>query len=169
MIKFAGQLSVDDCVAANKLHMQKRGWKRVAWIAFWVVLGVAVLLFADISIRDPQTGLPPLLLFLFLAAVQLFVRLIYLPQRVRRVYSQQRNLQLAFESACTDTGIESTTANSTTRLPWNHLVRWREGATEFVLYQSDLMFNIVPKRCFAQPEEVDGFRGLLTERLGPPA
>jgi hypothetical protein len=37
-----------------------------------------------------------------------------------------------------------------------------------VLYQSDLLFNIVPKRCFAQPEQADAFRDLLTERLGPP-
>jgi hypothetical protein len=168
MIKFAGQLTADDCIAANKLHMQKRGWKRVAWIVFWVFMGVGTLLAADITVQDPSTGLPYLLLFLFIAALQLFLRLIYLPRRVRRVYAQQRNLQLAFETVCTESGIESTNANSSTRLPWNHLIRWKEGATLFVVYQSDLMFNIVPKRCFAQPEQVDAFRSLLTERLGPP-
>jgi hypothetical protein len=168
MITFGGQLTADDYVAANKLHMQKRGWKRVLWIVFWVLLGVGALLAADITVQDPKAGLTPLLLILFIAAVQLFVRLFYLPRRVRHVYSQQRNLQLPFESVCTESGIECTNANTSSRLPWNHLIRWKEGATLFVVYQSDLMFNIVPKRCFAQPEQVDAFRGLLTERLGPP-
>lgn len=168
MIKFGGQLTADDYVAANKLHMQKRGWRRVMWIVFWVLLGVGALLSADIAIQDPKAGLPPLLLILLIAAVQLFVRLFYFPSRVRRVYSQQRNLQLPFESVCTDSGIESSNANSTNRLPWNHLIRWKEGPALFVVYQSDLIFNIVPKRCFAEPEQVDAFRSLLIERLGPP-
>lgn len=169
MIKFGGELTADDYVAANNLHLRKRGWKRIAWIVFWVLLGVGALLSADIAIQEPDVGLPPLLLILFIAALQLFVRLFYVPRRVRRVYSQQRNLQLPFESVCTDTGIESSNATSTSRLPWSHLVRWKEGPTLFVVYQSDLLFNIVPKRCFSEPEQVDAFRGLLTERLGPPA
>ena len=168
MITYGGQLTADDYIAANKLHMRKRGWKRVAWVVFWVLLGVGALLSADVAIRDPNSGLPPLLLILLIAVTQLFVRLFYLPRRVRRVYSQQRNLQLPFESVCTDSGIESTNANTSSRLPWSHLIRWKEGATLFVLYQSDLMMTMVPKRCFAQPEQVDAFRGLLTERLGPP-
>lgn len=138
------------------------------WVVFWVLLGVGALLSADIAVQDPKAGLPPLLLILFIAVVQLFVRLLYLPRRVRRVYSQQRSLQLPFEGVCTESGIESTNANTTSRLPWSHLIRWKEGPTLFVVYQSDLMFNIVPKRCFAQPEQVDEFRALLTERLGPP-
>jgi len=168
MIKFSGQLTSDDYLDANKLHMRKRGWKRVLWIVFWVLLGVGALLSADIAMQDRNAGLPPLLLILLIAGVQLFLRLFYVPRRVRRVYSQQPNLQLPFESVCTDSGIESSNANSTNRLPWNHLTRWKEGPALFVVYQSDLIFNIVPKRCFAEPEQVDGFRSLLTERLGPP-
>jgi len=168
MIKFGGQLTADDYLDANKLHMRQRGWKRVLWIAFWVLLGVGALLSADIAIQDPNAGLPPLLLILLIAGVQLVVRLFYLPRRVRRVYSQQRNLQLPFESVCTDSGIDCTNANSKTQLPWSHLIRWKEGPALFVVYQSDLMFNIVPKRCFAEPEQVDAFRSLLTERVGPP-
>jgi len=168
LIKFGGQLTADDYVAANKLHMRKRGWKRIGWIVFWVLLGVGALLSADIAIQDPSAGLLPLLLILFIAATQLFVRLLYLPRRIRNVYGQQRNLQLPFESVCTDSGIESSNANTTSRVPWDHLIRWKESNTLFVLYQSDLLFNIVPKRCFAQPEQADAFRDLLTERLGPP-
>jgi hypothetical protein len=168
MITFGGQLTADDDVAANKLHMQRRGWQRVRWIVFWVLLGVGGLLSAEIAVQDPKAGLTPLLLILFIAAVQLFVRLFYLPRRVCRVYSQQRSLHLPFEAVCTDSGIDCTSANSRTQLPWSHLIRWKEGATLFVVYQSDLMFNVVPKRGFTQPEHVDEFRGLLTERLGPP-
>jgi len=169
MITYGGQLTADDYIAANRLHMKQRGWKRMAWIVFWVVLGVGALLFADMAIQDPNTGLTPLLLILLVAATQLFVRLIYLPRRVRRVYSQQRNLQLPFESVCTDSGIEWKNANGKLQIPWSHVIRWKEGDALFVLYQSDLAMTMVPKRCFAQPEQIDAFRGLLTERLGPPA
>ncbi len=168
MITAAGQFTADDYVAANKLHMQQRGWKRVAWIVFWVVLGVGALLSADVAVQDPDAGLTPLLLILLVAALQLFLRIVYVPRRARRLYRQQRNLQLPFESVCTDSGIEWTNPNGRTQLPWSHVIRWKEGDTLFVLYQSALMFNMVPKRCFAQPEQVEAFRSFLTERLGPP-
>jgi hypothetical protein len=168
MITYGGQLTADDYLAANKLHMRQRGWKRVAWIVFWVLLGVGALLFADVAIQDPNAGVLPLVLILLVAATQLVVRLIYLPRRVRRVYSQQRTLQLPFESVCTDSGIEWKNANAEIQTPWSHFIRWREGDDLFVVYQSDIVFNMVPKRCFAQPEQVDAFRNLLTERLGPP-
>jgi len=93
MITAAGQFTADDYVAANKLHMQQRGWKRVAWIVFWVVLGVGALLSADVAVQDPDAGLTPLLLILLVAALQLFLRIVYVPRRARRLYRQQRNLR----------------------------------------------------------------------------
>src|SRR6266849_9781150 len=79
MITAAGQFTADDYVAANKLHMQQRGWKRVAWIVFWVVLGVGALLSADVAVQDPDAGLTPLLLIFLVVALQLFVRIVYVP------------------------------------------------------------------------------------------
>jgi YcxB-like protein len=169
MIPYTGQLTADDYLAANRLHMQKRGWRRVVSVVFWVLLGVGALLSADVAIQDPASGLPPLLLILLIAIVQLVVRLIYLPRRVRRVYSQQRNLQLPFESAVSDAGIEWQNANGKVQIPWSHLIRWKESAAMFVVYQSDIVFNMIPKRCLAQPEDVEALRNTLTERLGPPA
>jgi hypothetical protein len=126
MISFGGQVTADEYVAAHQLHRQQRGWKRVGWVVVRVLLGVGGLLSADIAVQNPKVGLTPLLLILPIAAVQLVVRLVYLPRRVRSVYSQQRNLQLPFESVCTDTGIESSNANSINRLPWSELIRWKE-------------------------------------------
>jgi len=168
-ITYAGQLTADDYIAANKLHMQKRGWKRVAWMAIWFVLGLGAVLSADIAVQDPSAGLPPLLIILSIVGLQLFLRIIYLPRRARHIFSQQRSLQLPFESVVTDTGLESTNANGKTQLPWGHLIRWKEGDTLFVVYQSDLVFNMVPKRCFARPDHVAEFRAIVTERLGPSA
>src|SRR2546428_7228240 len=137
-------------------------------MVFWVVLGVGTFPPAGGATAAPDTGLPPLLLFLLVASLQLFLRIVYVPRRTRRLYSQERNLQLPFESVCTERGIEWTNPNGRTQLPWSHVIRWKEGDTLSVLSQSDLVFNMVPKRCFAQPEQVEAFRSLLTERLGPP-
>ena len=169
MITLTGQLAPDDYLAATNLHMRKRGWKRLAWILVWSVLGVAAFMFGLIALREPSSGLPNLSVILLIFIAYLFVRTVYLPRRVRRIFSQQKNLQLPFESTVTDSGIDSTNANGKTHLPWSHVIRWKEGATVFIVYQSDLMFCIVPKRLFTHPEHLDAFRALLTEQVGAAA
>ncbi len=169
MITIAGQLTADDYVAANRLHMQKRGWKRLAWILVWSFLALGALASGLIAIQDPRTGLPTFSILVVVALLNVFVRMVYLPRRARRVFSQQRNLHATFECRVTEAGLDSTNANTTTHLPWTYIIRWKEGPALFVLYQSDLVFNLVPKRLFAHAADVDAFRALVRRHVGAAA
>lgn len=53
------------------------------------------------------------------------------------------------------------------KVPWSYFIKWKEGKKTFVLYHSDIMFRIIPKRCFVSPSEMTQFRELLQWKLGP--
>ena len=91
-----------------------------------------------------------------------------LPYRARKIYRQQRSLQEPFESQVDETGLHSKTERSTGFADWSYFKKWAEGRNVFLLYQSDVIMNIIPKRLFVEPQGVDEFR-LLVARLLPRA
>jgi len=54
-------------------------------------------------------------------------------------------------------------------LAWDELPGWSETARGFVLRTGGAAMYAVPRRAFAGPEEVDRFRSLLVEHVGPAA
>jgi hypothetical protein len=46
--------------------------------------------------------------------------------------------------------------------------KWRRGKHAVLLYHSDVLFNILPKRVMSG-EEVEALEQLITEKLGPPS
>lgn len=50
--------------------------------------------------------------------------------------------------------------------PWSDYLRWKEGGKCFLLYMSDNLFQIVPKRFFHSDSDIDTFREMLTMRIG---
>jgi|GEM_PF-2774836 len=92
---------------------------------------------------------------------------LYLPWRVRRLYQQQRSIQEPFSVDFEDQGLRFRTSNGEGSLPWHHLHRWRESKSAFVLYQSDALLHILPKRHFEFPVSAAQFREILEREAGP--
>jgi hypothetical protein len=167
-IDIAGQCLWTDYLEAQRTHRQKRGWRRVGWIALWVLITGQIGLFALAALGDSQWAWPLGLLVAVLAANVWFER-VRLPRYCRRIYDQQRGMREPFRSWLSATEIRSETALGTSAHDWTAFIRWRESAGLFLLYQSDCLFNMVPKRSFGSEAELVRFRRLLTERLGPAA
>ncbi|WP_394408140.1 YcxB family protein [Roseateles sp. BYS78W] len=92
---------------------------------------------------------------------------LYLPWKVRRLYAQQRSLHQPFSVEIETAGLQFRTENGSGLLPWGNLYRWRESGKVFVLYQSDLLFSLIPKRCFESGAAQDEFRTTLARQVGP--
>lgn len=81
----------------------------------------------------------------------------YVPVVARRVYHQQKHLQDELTVTWDMQGLRVVTPNSDSRTPWSHYLRWREDARVVLLYQSDALFQFIPKRVLSM-EEVASLR-----------
>ena len=61
----------------------------------------------------------------------------------------------------TDTGVTASNSFGQGTYPWSHFHKWKEGKSLLLVYYSDVLFIIVPKRCFDRQEDLDRFRNLL--------
>jgi YcxB-like protein len=83
-----------------------------------------------------------------------------MPPRARRVFAQQKSFHAEYEVKWDAQTMELKTAKGSYNFPWSDFVRWAESKTTFLIYQSDNVFNFVPKRALAADEAKD-FRAKL--------
>lgn len=50
------------------------------------------------------------------------------------------------------------------RIPWDQLWKWKEGPSVLLLYYTDALYLILPKRCFST-EQVDAIRQTLKRHM----
>ena len=160
------QLTPEDYVQACNINMRPRpvlkwaGYLLLALAAFAVVIS---LLFA---VSGGEGFFIPVFL-VFMLAYFAFLFLFLVPRRVRKIFWQQKAMQIPYSYTVTDEAVMTKSEISEEKLPWNHFIKWKEGKNLFVIYHSDVMFRMVPKRCFMSPEEMTQFRQLLETKLGP--
>ena len=68
------------------------------------------------------------------------------PVAARRIYRQQRGLRQEVTLAWTREELAIQTALGQARLPWADYIRWREDRNIVLLFQSDAIFQMLPKR-----------------------
>lgn len=83
-----------------------------------------------------------------------------MPPRARRVFAQQKSFHAEYEIKWDTQTMELKTAKGSYNCPWSDFVRWAESKTTFLIYQSDNVFNFVPKRALAG-DEAEDFRAKL--------
>ena len=84
--------------------------------------------------------------------------LIYLRLRCKKIYRQQKNLSLPVEYLWDHEGIHVSNENSSGRMLWSDFVKYRENKYLFLLYQSDVMFNMLPKSAFLNEGQLNDFK-----------
>lgn len=82
------------------------------------------------------------------------------PIMARRIYRQQRSLQGEIGLSWTDEQLEFDSEYGQFAMPWSHFVRWAEDKHTFVLFESDRLYRIIPKRVLDVEKERN-----LRERL----
>lgn len=161
------QLTESDYLDAQALHMKSS--RRRAMLFWSVILGFAlagiwVLIYGRGSLSNPQlAGVLGGTIGGVVGGIltTLAVRHLYLPRGYRRVFRQQKSLQLPFHLSWSDDGFVSENEQGSLKTRWSDIVNWKENEQLFVLYVSDLMFHILPKRAFPDEHTISAFRGRL--------
>jgi YcxB-like protein len=162
-----GSFTFEDFTRAQWLNMRPRTFLRwLGWIFLVVYSGV--LLTSGIQFLRTGNGLRPLLFFLFIVTYLLYLRFIGLPRAWRRMFEQQKSWSLPLDAEFSAEGVHWKSEIGDARMPWSYFRKWKSGEHTFLLYQSDVFMNVVPKR-FLSEEEGAALEVLLRENLGPRA
>jgi hypothetical protein len=155
------RLTADDLVAAGHLYAwnglrQPRMVIRlvIVWLVFTVVLG---LIANGRDLLDPGKWSSNLGLVLAISTIPLIsvalIILVLTPITARRTFRQQRSLHGELRYQWTASALTINTEYASFDMPWGHFLRWSEGDKTFLLFESDRLYRVIPKRVLTQDQQ----------------
>jgi len=146
-------ITEDEAAAAARLVAHKQIWSRPI---FTILIGLILALVAILALIEPQALDNPMLFALGGVAVvlMLMIRLV-VPFHARRHYRQSAALRDEIEAEWNEKGIRFSSAHGNSNFAWNEFYRWAENESLILLYQSQMLYNIIPKRVLRQGELTD--------------
>lgn len=154
---FGGTLTADDFVAAQTLHMRKWRKRQLALVVVVAILGAALVRYGP-----PMLGVIVLGAGIGGGAGLLVLHAFKLPRAWKRLFGQQKSLHESFSYHWDDAGLHVATSLAQARRPWTHFTGFDEDARSILLYHSDAMFELIPKRWFAEAELLDALRAEIS-------
>jgi hypothetical protein len=160
VLRLDGQLLWNDYLRSQYLHLRPKPWLAV-------VGAILLALFAWVSyvtisdwINADGSWVPPAIFAGVLLYFVLYFGVI-VPINAHRIFKQQKSLNLPFSIEASSEAFCSFNETGKITMPWSHFVKWKEGGTLFLLYHSDVLFNLVPKRFFQNDTQLNEFRSFL--------
>lgn len=164
-MKLRCKIEPSDYVRAQYLHLRPR--PVIRWLGILLVALSLLVLCQQIFIPPEGTiSALPFILFAVLAYL-VIVYGAWLPYRTKKIYKQQKTLQEAFDSELTEEEFISTTSFGSTRLKWRDFYKYKVGKDMILVYQSDAIFHMFPRRWFPDGE-YDRLIEILRSMLGDP-
>lgn len=160
-------LTAEDYIEANRLHATRAcyggGLFRLG-VLMWPFY--AVLAFVVSGEWSWRHGAAAIAVGAALSAiVVLFIFIInsvMIPRKARRIFAQQKSLHEDIEASWDDTALDLSTPSARSRHEWSDFRKWSEGSNVILLYQSDALFNMLPKRAFS-PDGLADIRERLSQ------
>jgi hypothetical protein len=154
------ELTAEEYVAA---FQYQSGFKVPPTGSFYFLLALCIVAAIFGSFTLAQRGAPaffgigPAALF---AGILLF-GYILLPRRARVLYNQQRELHEPMQIEITPDTIRFHSSFGSSTRPWGSFLKWAETPHNFLLYQSDALLNVIPKKALTEPNGQSGIRSYL--------
>ncbi len=168
------RIEFEDYERAQELSLGAPRSRRRAW---WMLVGLLVASWAFRGLVhwfDPvRNDLTPTVWdYLLVAIIVLWPAIAPLLKRLgrrgpRRVYDQHRSFQQEFTAEFTEEGWHSRSATGESRLPWDYFHKWISADDMVLLFESDVLMHVVPRRAFPSEAGWQAFRDLVTRKLGP--
>jgi hypothetical protein len=161
-------LTADDYVEANRLHTM-----RASRGALWAMIAIVWLIYSGLPFFIngkwdwPHAAASAGVGAIMAAIVVILVYRYTLARRSRRIFAQQKSLHSEVEASWDNDGLELATPSARSRHHWTDFQKWTEGPNVILLYQSDVLFNMLPKRVFSS--DADGDSGNPAQGRGPAA
>jgi hypothetical protein len=164
-MKIEGTITEQDYLGAWWLSMKPRLWIAVVGMVL-VILVVAITL---ISILQRLVGHHPIFdepFSMLFALAYLGIFFWFLRYLQRRNYRKQKMLSVSFRVSFDAESIRLVNEFVSSTLPWHIFHKWRENKYIFLLYESNAIYLIFPKRLFENSESINEFRRLTHEKIG---
>ena len=160
MIQIKGQYELADFKKAHALHA-RRG--RLATWGLYYVIGVMAFVTVAGGVLAIMGRFPwsNVLISALVLGLFVIVRFVLMPRQLKRIFTQQKDLSAPFEMTLTDQEFAMRNEFGESHLPWDSFVKWREDKEMLLLYRSDVIFHMVPKRLLRG----DGELGYVLDRL----
>ena len=125
IMKIHCQITPEDYVRAQFLHMRPR--PLLKWFGLLVALVIVIVNVLNIGVSsdDHSTWRG----FLLLGAIAYLVLLfgVLIPRRAKRIYRQQKTLQVPYESELTDDAYEAEAAYGKSKVSWRDFHKYKLG------------------------------------------
>jgi hypothetical protein len=158
------QISYQDYKAAQRLHMAPRRRFRILLCILIACFGLAYILDISAVIKGESGRWLFVCAGLFAYFFLLFG--VWLPRRWKKTYDGHKLLHRPYQFEITEEAFCSASEYGNATIPWREFHKWKEGKKLFLVYQSDHVFHVIPKRIFESPEAEENFRNLLRNALG---
>jgi hypothetical protein len=154
-------VTVDDYIAAHRLHLERR--IRLLYVA-WAVLVVAGIAAALAG----QKFWAPVLILCGLGGLlgQWWDDRVGLPKKVRKLYDQYEGIGDPTEITWTPELVEARAPSGQGARKWKNYVRVKENDRVILLYITDQLWQVFPKSCFTDVQ-LKEFRGHAMQASQP--
>lgn len=159
-LRLDGQLLWSDYLRSQYLHYRPRPWLALVG----TVVLVLIVWASYVTISDWLSGTGPWILAVICVVALLYVVLyvgVIIPVSAYRIFKQQKSLNLPFSIEASSEAFCAFNETGKTTMPWSYFVKWKESEKLLLLYHSDVLFNLVPKRLFQSDAQLNEFRGFL--------
>jgi hypothetical protein len=169
-MKLKGQLQWTDYLNSQLLHMQPDPVRRIMYYGVYSFL-VFALVSSLYLVATGQHNIQfsyMLPFFIFVAIYPLY-RYVYLPNQVKKIFAQQKELSSPFEIEFTDTEMIMSNEFGNSTRPWKNFIKRKENNELIIMYLSDVMYIIIPKRIFTDSQQIETIKSYLEKNKVPVA
>ena len=158
------QITGQDYADAQSLHGRKVAFYYYAILSSFTV-GM-VMLFAA-TIPDARTRMYGIAGALVSWVIVIVLRQRGIAVRTRKLFSQQKSLMEPCDLEINDGDLIFNWAKGNAKMPWPKIQKWKSNERVILLYQSDMQFIPLPRRCFTSGEDFQSVTKFLKARVGP--
>ena len=158
----SGTFEAKDMQSANWVHLRPRRAYLITGVLLLLLFLWAIWYSFFVSAKADDWGG-----WIMLGVLAYFVLSfgVWMPLRSNRSFRQRKDLQRPVSFELTDAGLSVSTPDGHGVKPWSDYHRWKEGRHVFLLYLSDNMYQVFPKRFFTSIDEIDQFRNLVRQKV----
>lgn len=154
------QLQPEDLALAQRLHFWQHVRSRGGLIRLAIIGVVATVVFAGLLRLMGDQAVMPVVIFALIVpvAVLAFPYLItHLLGGVaaRRTFKQQKTLHKPAKLTWNEQGVVMQSEYGDARVPWADFRKTREDQRVILLYESDRLYRLIPKRCLSAAQLAD--------------
>jgi hypothetical protein len=150
-----GFISASDYLDAQRLHRAKSVRRYCTLSGVAIAVGVATYFFyqQNLGIIIGCAGVGGVI-------GELVISLLYLPWKVHRLHRQQKDLASLFTYTWDSEFLEAKGISGQSKRRWNNYAKCKEDEKLFLLYHSDVLFEMFPKAWFQDQTQIAEFRSL---------